>query len=181
MHDAPEIEIDQLVFPFGEAFFPVLALGEGELGHDRKHKLGLVAEVLELGGPKGLVAPVGKAFAEPAVVALPGPPGEEVDHAHEAQALDEVELAAIEGKEGFVALDEEAELAAALGGVVGEEEPEILDRGPGHHVVEVDDEESRAWPLAGAEAVKDVAAVAVAVDAPVGKPLETLLEEIEDP
>src|SRR5690606_6405234 len=51
--------------------------------------LELVAQVQDLLGPECVRAPPRVAAGEVVVVRLPGPPGEEIDDAHEAQRLDE--------------------------------------------------------------------------------------------
>ena len=123
-----------------------------------KDFLPLALEVGDLLAPEIRRAPARREAGEPAVGLLPRAPRGVVDEAHRAQGLDQAQRLARERQERLVALEQELHLDPRRAQAVGQQQPEILHRGPDGHVVEVQQVVALARP------VQDVAAVAVPVD-----------------
>src|SRR5690606_21583422 len=94
---------------------------------------------------------------ESGILPPPRDPRAVVDHPQRAQRLDEVELPVIEVAELRVPLEQVLELHAHLVATAGQEQPQILHRGPVHAVVEIDEVGACVRP-------EHVAGMAVAVD-----------------
>jgi len=94
---------------------------------------------------------------EGGIVEALGDPGGVAQVAEPAEGLDEADRSEIERAEHLVAVEQGVALEGAIRGAGREEQPDVLDRGRGGHIVEIEEEE--AFPAA-----EEVSAVAVGVD-----------------
>ena len=131
------------------------------------HGLDLLVQHVHLPAPVVAGAEPGEVDREDRVFPAAGQPGAVVDQAQGAQRLDEGQLAAVEGAELFVAVEQGAELVGALAPVAGQQHPQVLHRRAHAGVVQVDKMWAAAPPFVQWRP-QDVAGVAVAVQAQQG-------------
>ena len=120
--------------------------------------LKLVLEVRDLPLPEDFAAPVRMVGPEGIIIRLSGQPGKEIDNSHEPQGLDEPQRRVVKFPELLIPFEQQVYLPARPAGMIGQEQPEIVDRGSDHHIVKIDHHK----PFAGT--IKEISPVAVPVD-----------------
>ena len=127
------------------------------------HRLDLLFEHVDLRCPVVAGAKPWEVDGKGRVLPAAGQPGAIVDEAQGAQGFDERQLAAVEGAELLVAVDQGAQLRGALAAVAAQQHPQILHGGAAAGVVQV--HKMRTAVGGVGRCPQDVAGVTVAMQA----------------